>query len=121
DLSVAAQQGEPTSTLTLYSRALRLRRERNALGAGELQWLSGPDDDLLVFQRPGRDAVLCAVNQGGEPAHVAHAAAEGGPLVASGALTGDGLLPPDTAAWWGLSTEDRARSRLHDDLPSHDR
>jgi alpha-glucosidase len=102
ELSVAAQQGEPASTLMLYLRALRLRRERDALGAGELRWLSGPDDDLLVFQRPGRDAVLCAVNQGKEPAHVAHAVTEDGPLVASGPLTDDGLLPPGTAAWWAI-------------------
>ena len=100
-LSVAAQQGDPSSTLTLYARSLRLRRELAALGAGQLRWLSGPDDDVLIFERSGPDGgpdVLCAVNLGSAPVRIA--AAAGQPIVASEALTPDGLLPPDTAAWW---------------------
>jgi len=102
--SVAAQSGVASSTLTLYRDALRLRRELGALGDGELRWLSKPADDVLVFERPGRAAgdpgVLCAVNLGSVAVPVT--AAAGAPLIASGPLTSDGLLPPDTAAWWAI-------------------
>jgi len=96
---VAAQLGDPASTLSLYSTGLRLRRELAALGAGELRWLSQPGDDLLAFERPARDggpAVICAVNLGTTPAHIRW----GTPILASSPLTADSLLPPDTAAWW---------------------
>jgi alpha-glucosidase len=96
--SVQAQRDEPTSTLSLYRHALRLRRELDALGAGELRWRTEPGSDVLVFERPGpaQDGVLCAVNLGSEPVRVADVE----PLIASGPLSADGLLPPDTAAWW---------------------
>jgi alpha-glucosidase len=98
-LSVAVQQADASSTLSLYTRALRLRRELPALGAGDLRWLSQPDDDVLVFERPGRDGdptVICAVNQGAKAAYIR----DGQPIIASAPLTGDGHLRPDTAAWW---------------------
>jgi len=101
--SVAAQSGVASSTLTLYRDALRLRRELVALGDGELRWLDQPGDEVLVFERPGRagdPGVLCAVNLGSVAVPVA--AATGPPLIASGPLTPDGLLPPDTAAWWTI-------------------
>jgi alpha-glucosidase len=93
-LSVEAQQDDPQSTLTLYRRALRLRRDMAALGDGDVRWLSEPGDDVLVFERPGTPAVVCVVNQGTEPVSLA-----GEVLLTSGPLTDDGLLPPDTTAW----------------------
>ena len=98
-LSVAAQRDDAGSTLSLYTAALRLRRDLPALDAGELRWRSDPSDDVLVFERPARDggsAVICAVNQGTAPAAVL----AGTPILVSSPLTGDSLLPPNTAAWW---------------------
>jgi alpha-glucosidase len=98
-LSVDAQRAEPSSTLSLYRAALRLRRELAALGDGELRWRTSPDSDILIFERPAADSgdsVLCAVNLGTEPVPVA----DGSPILASDDLTPDGLLPPDVAAWW---------------------
>jgi alpha-glucosidase len=94
---VQAQRADPSSTLQLYRTALRLRRELDALGDGELLWRSEPGDDVLCFGRPGRgDApeVVCIVNLGSAPTPL-----PGTPALASGPLTADGLLPPDTAAW----------------------
>jgi alpha-glucosidase len=104
-LSVAAQQGDPSSTLAMYAAALRLRREYASLGDGDLRWLSAPDDNVLVFERPARDgapALICALNQGAEPVPVPSRGGgpPGQPLIASGPMPEDGMLPPDTAAWW---------------------
>jgi alpha-glucosidase len=93
-LSVAAQQSDPDSTLSLYRNALRLRRE--LFGQPMLTWLSGPDADVLVFERPGRDgrAIRCAINQGTTAVEL-----PAQPLLVSVSLTGN-ELPPDTAIWW---------------------
>lgn len=99
DLSVAAQTSDATSTLSLYARALGLRRALASLRDGELIWHSGPSDELLVFERPARNGepgIVCALNQGATAAPVPR----GEPLIASGPLRDDGLLPPDTAGWW---------------------
>ena len=95
-LSVEAQDGRPSSTLSLYRQALRLRRELDALGDGELRWRSEPDSEVLVFERPssGR-SVVCALNLGTSPVTIG-----GELLLASDPLTADGQLPPDGAAWW---------------------
>jgi alpha-glucosidase len=94
-LSVAAQRHDPASTLSLYRRALRLRREL-ALGRGDdVTWHSDPDADLLILSR--RADIVCAVNLGDAPAEVS--IVEGSPLVASGELDGT-MLPPDRSAWW---------------------
>jgi alpha-glucosidase len=97
-LSVEAQRDQPSSTLSLYRHALRLRRELDALGDGELRWRTEPGSDLLVFERPGSEGqgVLCAVNLGAEPVRVA----DSPPIIASDPLTADGQLPADAAAWW---------------------
>ncbi|MFE5634173.1 glycoside hydrolase family 13 protein [Streptomyces sp. NPDC056543] len=59
-LSVAAQTADPASTLELYRRALRLRREHPALGAGDtVEWLDAPEG-VLAFRRraEGGDVVV---------------------------------------------------------------
>jgi alpha-glucosidase len=86
--SVAAQQDDPDSMLSLYRSMLRLRRE---LGDG-FDWYDG---DLLGFHRGN---VLCLVNFGPEPRPLPphHTV-----LLASADLAGD-LLPTDTAVWLRL-------------------
>jgi alpha-glucosidase len=111
-LSVRAQQADPSSTLHLYTSALRLRRELAALGAGELRWHSGPDDQVLVFLRPGSGGgpgLLCALNQSGQPVELAALGlAELGvdldapPAISSERWVADGQLAGDTAAWWTI-------------------
>jgi glycosidase len=51
--SVAAQQDDPRSTLTLYRRLLALRREHPCLATGELTELRA-DEGTLSYERPGR-------------------------------------------------------------------
>ncbi|MFE1229411.1 glycoside hydrolase family 13 protein [Streptomyces sp. NPDC058745] len=67
-LSVAAQTGDPASTLELYRAALRLRREHPALGAGDaVEWLDAPEG-VLVFRRGGEGGgVLVALNTTAHP------------------------------------------------------
>jgi len=94
EMSVAAQQTDPDSTLSLYRTAMQLRR--GLFHPQGLTWLSDKDADVLVFERPGRDGrmVRCAVNQSTTAVDL-----PGRPLLASGPFTGD-ELPPDTAVWW---------------------
>jgi alpha-glucosidase len=97
ELTVAAEAGRPGSMLELYRAALRIRRLEPALGDGPMSWLSSADG-VLAFDRGA--SVRCVANL--SPAPVAlppHA----GMILASGPLTGDGLLPTDTAVW--LRTE----------------
>ncbi|MEU9840267.1 glycoside hydrolase family 13 protein [Actinomadura sp. NPDC048032] len=104
-LTVEAQWDDEASTLTLYRRALRIRRDHSALGDGELHWLDGPPD-CLVFERSGHSdgpRMLCAVNTGDRSVQIP---ARGSLLLSSEPIRMEGpnaVLPPDTAAWW--STE----------------
>jgi alpha-glucosidase len=83
------------STLELYRRLLRLRRELD-LGVGELTWLEAPGPDVLAF-RVGReaDAVTVLANLGPEPVPL-----PGGAEVLVGtAVLRDGAVPCDAAVW----------------------
>ncbi|MDT7614606.1 MAG: alpha-glucosidase, partial [Pseudonocardiales bacterium] len=92
-VTVAAEEADPGSMLTLYRSALRLRREHPELGDGELTWLpSGPG--VLAFRRgPG---LACVVNLSGEPVALPAGATV---LLASGPLPG-AAVPVDTAVWF---------------------
>jgi alpha-glucosidase len=92
--SVESERADEHSFLNLYRAALRLRRGHPALGAGTLRWLGHDVPDLLSFARdPG---FVLAVNFGRVPVPLpAHREI----LLASGPVGGDGVLPPDTAAW----------------------
>jgi len=86
------QATDPDSMLSLYRRALRLRRTTAGFGDGPLRWLPAPSG-LLCFARPA--GLVCAVNLGAEPVELP---AHTGVLLASGPLDG-GRLPQDTAVW----------------------
>lgn len=89
--SVEAHLADPASTLQLYRRALRLRRE-----------LLCPDEDLelldlgpdVVAYRRGSGTV-CVVNMGDGDV----ALPDGDVVLASGPLAGDRSVPPDTTVW----------------------
>jgi alpha-glucosidase len=93
-LAAAAQDGDPDSTLTLYRRALALRRaqlsSRRAVG-DEITWLE-LGADVVAFERP--DGLRCVVNMGDEPVLLP----PGDIALASGPVV-DGRLAPDTAVW----------------------
>jgi alpha-glucosidase len=88
-LTVAAQQADPASTLSLYRAALHLRRATPDLRTAPLTWLPA-GDDVLAFDRG--PAFRCVVNLSGRPVPL-----DGEVLLASGPCAG--ALPPDTAAW----------------------
>jgi len=108
ELTVAAESGSAGSMLSLYRAALRVRRAEPALGDGQLAWVSAPDG-VLAFDRtdPAPDqaagaGVRCVANLSAAPVALpAHAAL----ILASGPLTADGLLPPDTSAWLRIEGE----------------
>lgn len=87
--TVAAERGDPGSTLAFYRRALGLRRAMFAGPADEIEMLDR-GTHVLAFRR---GEITVALNCG----ETAAALPEGEVLVASGELTG--RLPPDTAVW----------------------
>ena len=91
-LSVAAQDGDPDSTLALYRRALQLRRRLPTLREDAFTWCeAGPG--VLAFDRG--HGLRCVVNLGSRPVQLAD---HGAVLLASAAGVTD-VLPVDTAAW----------------------
>jgi alpha-glucosidase len=89
-LAAEVQAEDPTSTLSLYAEALRIRRERLSTLA-PLEWIASPPD-VVAFRRAG---VECWVNAGSQAIALPH----GRVLLASGPGTENGALPGDTAAW----------------------
>ncbi|MFJ9934540.1 glycoside hydrolase family 13 protein [Streptomyces virginiae] len=106
-LSVAAQTGDPHSTLELYRAALELRRAMPGLGApgagpspdpSGMRWLPSPDG-VLLFTRPG---FACTLNTRPEPVELP---APGRPVLSSAPVETDGRtvrLPPDSCTWWAF-------------------
>ena len=92
ELTVEAQESDPTSTLHLYRYLLALRRSEPTLGDGSLSWLDQLDSDVLAF---ARGDLVCVVNLGDAPAPLP---AHSDLLLASAPLEA-GLLPRDTAVW----------------------
>ena len=50
ELSVSAQEADATSTLNLYRKALKIRKE-NLVGAGEIEWVDHGESGLISFAR----------------------------------------------------------------------
>jgi alpha-glucosidase len=102
--SVAAQDGDLDSFLTLYREALRIRREHPALGTGPagrdaMRWLTAPGDALSFSRDPG---FVFFANLGAAPLRLPgfrEVLLASGPLAAGESEAGDGLLPPGTAVW----------------------
>jgi alpha-glucosidase len=102
--SVAAQDGDPDSFLTLYRQALRIRRRHPALGTGSgrgnaMEWLNAPADALYFTRDPG---FACLANLGKAPLRLPEfreVLLASGPLIPGATGLSDGSLPPDTAVW----------------------
>ncbi|RFU22084.1 glycoside hydrolase family 13 protein [Geodermatophilus marinus] len=97
--AVSRQAGEGGSTLTLYRRALALRKAHPALGSGAAE--VSVEDGLLTVRCTGAGgAVRCVVNMGRSTRLVA---GPGRVLLASTSRvrsSGSSLaLPPDSAVW----------------------
>ncbi|MDN6021069.1 MAG: glycoside hydrolase family 13 protein [Acidipropionibacterium jensenii] len=92
--SVEAEEGDEDSTLSMYRRALALRRDLES--SETLSWREA-DGPVLIFERPG--GWICVTNFGAETVGMPR----GRLLVASEPLPrdddGEPLLPPATTAW----------------------
>ncbi|MFE5868733.1 glycoside hydrolase family 13 protein [Streptomyces roseifaciens] len=98
ELSVAAQSGDPRSTLELYRSALALRHELPGLGDGEMTWLEAPEG-VLAFARPG---LVCTLNTRDEEVGMP---VPGRPVLATAALEFTGgtvRIPSDSCVWWAV-------------------
>jgi alpha-glucosidase len=93
-LAADAEAADPTSMLSLYREALRIRRERLAT-LEPIAWVAS-SDDVLGFRRSG---IECWLNTGTHDA----ALPSGRVALASGPGPESGALPPDTAAWIDVS------------------
>jgi len=105
-LTAERQASDPDSMLSLYRRALRLRR---GVEDEPFEWMDadGADVGVLAFRRgPG---FTCVVNVGDgmvdRPAAVGSAAPV---LLASDPLADDGRIPGSTAVWYGVPPTARA-------------
>jgi alpha-glucosidase len=94
EVSVEAESAEADSTLSLYRRALRLRRELATVE--DLEWIPAPAG-VVHFSRPG--GWHCITNFDGEPV----ALPEGDVLLTTAAI-GDGMLPAPATAWVRVPT-----------------
>ncbi|MFN8630325.1 MAG: DUF3459 domain-containing protein [Chloroflexota bacterium] len=93
--TVERQAGDPASMLTLYRAALAVRRERRALGRGELRWVASGDPDVLVFDLVGPDETVRVVaNFRSQPVPL-----PAGDVLLSSLPLEDGRLPAEAAAW----------------------
>jgi len=88
--SVQAEDHDPASTLSLYRRALSLRRKLQS--AEELEWLDDLGDTVLHIRRPGGWESI--TNFGTAPVPLPP-----GVVLTSSPLDEDTVLPPDTTAW----------------------
>jgi alpha-glucosidase len=92
ELSVEAESGDPASMLELYRAGLRIRRT----ATGPLTWVSSPAK-VLAFDRG--TSFRCVANLSAAPVELPET---GQVVLASGPLSADGKLPPDTTIWLAM-------------------
>jgi len=94
-LTVAAQEVDPASTLSMARAAIAERRRNPALGDGTLTWLDAPDGMLALRRDPG---FACVVNLTGEPQPVP-SGLTGTVIAASDPAATADTVPPDATVW----------------------
>lgn len=109
--TVAAQREDPDSMLSLYRRALRLRRDHPVAAHGTLRWHSPADAPYLAFSRGG---LTCVVNLGSAALDLDRLGFSGRPVLASTALPHLGELPVDACVWFSTASDGEDR---HTDRP----
>ncbi|OON71591.1 glycoside hydrolase family 13 protein [Streptomyces tsukubensis] len=98
ELSVAAQSGDPRSTLELYRSALALRKELPGLGDSSMTWIEAPEG-VLAFARPG---FVLTLNTLAEEVTVE---VPGRPVLSTVAVAfsdGKARLPGEACVWWAV-------------------
>ncbi|WP_410607955.1 glycoside hydrolase family 13 protein [Amycolatopsis sp. lyj-109] len=95
--AVDIQEKDDTSTLQLYRRAVRARRELGLGRPGPLQWLETGEDAVFAFRRGD---LVCVVNTGSTPYPAPDAWGE---LVLTSA--GSPGVAADSAAWFAGKAE----------------
>jgi alpha-glucosidase len=100
--SVEVQEGDPSSTLEFYRRALGVRRAMRGHLDGAVTWLDAPAE-VLAYRRAhdAGDALVCVLNTGDAPALLPLAGSTF--LVASdpaASVTAAGLELPAGSAMW---------------------
>jgi alpha-glucosidase len=88
--SAQAQDGIEDSTLSMYRKALELRRRLQT--TEDLSWVESADPAVLSFTRPG--GWHSVTNFGTAPVEL-----PAGRVVLSSGPLAEGVLPPDTTAW----------------------
>lgn len=88
--TVEHQTVDAASTLSLYRKALDIRRSQDEFTGKTVEWLDA-SPDVLIFRRGG---VVCALNTGEQPV-----ALPAGELLLASAEVIDAMLPPNAAAW----------------------
>ncbi|WP_200936867.1 glycoside hydrolase family 13 protein [Leifsonia sp. Root112D2] len=102
ELTVQAQQSDPSSMLWLYREALRVRRREPGLGDGPLTWLHS-QPDVLAFSRG--DSFLNVTNLSQAPLELPEHLS----ILLSSSPLNAGLLPPDSTAWLRTSSQPREK------------
>ncbi|HEX9044865.1 MAG TPA: glycoside hydrolase family 13 protein [Candidatus Limnocylindrales bacterium] len=92
DITVEAESRDPSSMLSLYRAAIRLRRTHPGLADESFRWLP-VEDGVVAFERSG--GFRCLVNLSGSPLALPSG---GRVLLASDPLVGR-LLPADASVW----------------------
>jgi alpha-glucosidase len=84
------QEGDPTSTLSLYTSALAIRKDR-ALGDGELKWIEGTPENVLGFRNGD---VTVFINYSSEDFTL-----PAGEIILDSADSSAGVLAPASTVW----------------------
>ncbi|RBM17364.1 alpha-amylase [Prauserella sp. PE36] len=90
--TVEAQLEDEESTLSLYRRAIELRREHPGFAGDDVEWYGAPPGCFAYRRSPG--GLICALNTSAAPVPVPR----GDVLLASAPLV-EGRLAADAAAW----------------------
>ncbi|MDB5451670.1 MAG: alpha-glucosyltransferase [Caulobacteraceae bacterium] len=107
ELTVAAQDADPDSTLTLARQLIALRKDSAAMSLGDLEMLEASGSTLAFVRRAGGEALACVFNMSGEPAVFEHPALAEADILPTGAgdaeMRGGSLgLSPYAAAFLQL-------------------